>query len=225
MIHFKNAEYPSWDQLKQFGLQKTITSPEDFAKALKQGVEDALTMLRELDVFSPTPELLEDLHDAIFGEILDDYGSILHDLIPEVPRNAHLLQERQNIIDDLQVNAFNVHGLLNEGSIKRQTQMIADCNFTLVDIAPFPEIEGTNFINRTVAAVIMEAQLEGCFTKELIKREIDATLYEKALKGGHDFRAGTALQGMVKDLGGPMADVVNMQKWSESRQQRQEHSK
>jgi hypothetical protein len=86
---------------------------------------------------------------------------------------------------------------------------IADYHAELMRVKPFPDIAGNDFINRTVALTVLEAQIEHCFPayKHENQKEVSAAAYKQALAWSHESALPEKLQNIVKDLAGQPDNV------------------
>ena len=181
-------------------LRPHINTREEFIAAVKEGYAVALDRLEHV-VAPPGPKLLGEVHDLIFGKVLQPGWKFRDNTRPiETPKGEELCPHNQ-IKERLQTIAGECDRLPEKGNSEK-AKLIAHFNANLMELQPFKDDLKTPWVNRTVASVVLEAQLEHCFRSELINRKIDAKKYEEALHWNNEFNSDSKMISVVKEMAG-----------------------
>jgi hypothetical protein len=180
---------------------------------VQQGYTDALNELRKSPDIAPTAEVLKAIHQTIFGQVLKEAGDFRQeDTIRRLAADKEKsICKPEQVEHEVGRNAKDVDGLLAEKDPEKQIEKIALCHAGLVTIHAFKDIGdgGPRFVNRTIAAVFSEAQLDRCFGQQMA-RSVESAVYEQGINSAIEGRL-EALVHVVKVLGGPPPPPANVQ--------------
>ena len=143
--------------MQGLGLRNGIDPPEKFFAEVEKGSALALDMLRSSVDVSPNSKLLKEIHERIFCEALQEAGEFRQQ---DKVRGTESSRESAICTADMVVgegnhNAERCENLLTEEKAETRVETVACCHLGLMFIQPFPDIQN-RFVNRTVAAVVME---------------------------------------------------------------------
>ena len=205
MITFANDQSLTWEQIKGLGLRHGIESREQFFSEVQQGYADALDKLRATPNVDPSAEKLKAIHRTIFGRVLEHAGDFRQeDTIRRLPADKEQsICKPEQVEHEVGINAKDVDGLLAEKDPEKQIEKIALSHAGLMTIHAFKDIGdgGPRFVNRTIAAVFSEAQLEHCFGQKMA-RSVESAVYEQGINSAIEGRL-EALVHVMKVIGGP----------------------
>ena len=206
-------ELPSREQIQALGVRSHVDSAEKFFSGVREAHARAEIILAHPEGVAPQPETLCSVHRAIFGGVLASAGAFREGGSPEQTVMPSGKIYTGDAVPRILAAVKRLAGLLSEKSPKKQVAMIADQHMSLMAIGAFPEIPGSDYVNRTVALAVLEAQLQHCFGN-FPKREVDLRAYTEALGSAvGQTQAGKALHAIVRDLAGSAFKVVHLAKW------------
>lgn len=180
-------------------------------------------------VNSPEPKLLKELHALAFGDILAK-GWIFRDNVSGVfTKDAVELCPAHEIEPWLRIAAFVSGKFLEKpkyhtadssqqvipATNQEMVETVSAYHSHLMQIRPFKDNLENPFINRTIAAIVLESQLGHCFNSNGLNREIRADIYAAALHWSHEFSSETKLRSLVRDLAGDGYDVHQFERYRE----------
>jgi hypothetical protein len=198
--------------LQSLGLHSTIDSREKFLSLSEKAYATALDRLRGTIQVAPGPKLLQEVHEILFGTTLGEVGEFRK--MTHAPGMGNL--EKHDAAGEISLLLYGAalkHQDLLSKKNHEQVAMIAAYHVNLLDVKAFPDVERGNFVNRIMAELVSEAQLEHCFGARSIKREIDAKLYEAALQSWNEDKSLGKLTYMFMKMAGSGYNVLQRDKW------------
>jgi len=163
---------------------------------------------------NPGAEAALKIHATLFAGVLESAGKFRDDPRTTAAQDGSELCAGHEIAGRLDKNAEPVKDIVREKSPARQIRLLADYHANFMAIKPFKEIPNSNFVNRAVAAVILEGQLQHCFRSELIKREADAKEHREALHWRNEHCNSARLEKVIREMAGPRAKVLSFDRSS-----------
>lgn len=187
---------------------------------VKQGAMKASEMLSSSTEAAPSSSLLKDVHARIFENVLREPGQFRDNLEAVQENNGNSLCPKAEIEKQLVQNARKHFDLLRVAEQERKEHLalkdgeaakkIADYHSEFMRTKPFKDIEGSNFINKTVGLTVMKSQIGHCVPdwKYQNAKSVEAAAYQQALRWSHHSPDHQGkLQLVVKDLAGQPDNV------------------
>lgn len=180
----------------------------------------ALDDLRASAEAAPSTSFLKEIHQTIFDAVLVNAG--------EFRENAHAIDDgkgqqlcpKADIDLKLMNLALKHYDLLRLAKHERDQGMalkdgetikkLADYHSELMRLKPFQDVVGSNFVNQTVALIVLESQIEHCFPayKHQNRKAVSAAEYQQALEWSHHSPSlQDKLRNVVKNLSGQPDNV------------------
>lgn len=184
-----------------------MSSAEGFFEQVKK--QSFLT----LDSFSkegiaPKPKLILELHGAIYDGLLENAGKFRTNAKPSVTERGLELCRGKEIKDLLEKASERLEGLVKM-NYHEKVREVAAFTARFLEILPFDEVPGSNYIHRNVAICMLYSHIGHAFGRAKENFELDERKFSNAAEWHYELAAPKKLEDIVKKMAGPHLKLVS----------------